>query len=75
MKLIAMIIEDTKIIRFLVKLAKTGMLKHLINILEPQKIIQVMVLVTITIVEILMEKSDLGVLLLMIIQDGSFVNH
>jgi len=62
--MIAMIIEDIKIIQLLVKFAKNGMLKHLMNILEPQKIIQVLVLVTITIAEILMHQMDLGVILL-----------
>jgi len=64
MKLIAMIIEAFKIIQLLVKLVKTGKLKHQMNILEPKKIIQILVLVTITIAEIQMDLLDLGVILL-----------
>jgi len=63
-KMIAMIIEDTKINQFLVKLARTGKLKHLKSILELKKIIQILVLVTITIAEIQMDLLDLGVILL-----------
>jgi len=75
MKLIAMIIEAFKIIQLLVKLAKIGNLKHQMNILEPKKIIQILVLVTITIAEILMLQMDLGVIQLTRIQDGNTVNH
>jgi len=64
MKLIAMIIEAFKIIQLLVKLVKTGNLKHQMNILELKKIIQILVLVTITIAEIQMDLLDLGVILL-----------
>jgi len=70
---IVMITEDSKIIQFLVKLVKTGNLKHLLNIREPKKIIQVLVLVTITIAEILMLQWDLGAILLTRLLDGSIV--
>jgi len=62
MKLIVMITEDTKIIQFLVKLARIGKHKPHKNILEPRKIILILVLVIITIAETLMELMDLGVI-------------
>jgi hypothetical protein len=69
------ITEDTKIIQFLVKLARTGKLKPLKNILELKKIIQILVLVTIIFAGIQMDPTDLGVILQIQIIDGSIVLH
>ena len=62
MKQIVMIIEASKIKQFLVKLVRVGQLYLLKIILELQKNIQILVLVTITIVETLMEQKEFGVI-------------
>jgi len=68
-----MITEDSKIIQFLVILVRNGQFNPHKVIIELQKNIQVLVLVTITTVETLMEKKDNGVIRLTQIIDGSIV--
>ena len=62
LKMIVMIIEDNKIIQFLVQLARTGKLNPHKIMIEPKKITQILVLVTIITAETLMEQMDLGVI-------------
>jgi hypothetical protein len=73
LKMIVMIIEDNKIIQFLVQLARTGKLNPHKIMIEPKKITQILVLVTIITAETLMEQVDLGVIRLTQIIDGSTV--
>jgi hypothetical protein len=73
MKLIVMIIEVIKIIQFLVQHARNGQLKHHKSILELQNNIQILVLVTITIAEILMVMTEFGVILQTQILDTNVV--
>jgi len=75
LKMIVMIIEDNKIIQFLVQLARTGKLNPHKIMIEPKKITQILVLVTIITAETLMEQVDLGVIRLTQIWDGSYVIH
>ena len=75
LKMIVMIIEDNKIIQFLVQLARTGKLNPHKVMIEPKKITQILVLETIITAETLMEQVDLGVILLTQIIDGSYVIH
>ena len=75
MKMTVMITEAIKIIQFLVQPARNGQLNHHKIILEPKKITQILVLVTIITAETLMEQLDLGVILLTQIIDGSYVIH
>ena len=73
MKMTVMITEDSKIILSLVILARTGKLNPHKIMIEPKKITQILVLVTIITAEILMEQVDLGVIRLTQIIDGSTV--
>ena len=62
MKVIVMIIEDNKHKQCLVQLVRNGQLKPLKFILELQKNIQILVLVTIINVETLMAQKEFGVI-------------
>ena len=62
MKMTVMITEAIKIIQFLVQLARNGILNHHILIQELHKIIQDLVLVTITTAETLMDQILHGVI-------------
>ena len=73
MKMTVMITEDSKIILSLVILARTGKLNPHKIMIEPKKITQLLVMVTIITAEILMEQVDLGVIRLTQIIDGSTV--
>jgi len=73
MKMTVMITEDSKTIQFLVQLARTGKLNPHKIMIEPKKITQILVLVTIITAEILMDQMDLGVIRLTQIIDGSTV--
>jgi hypothetical protein len=73
MKMTVMITEDSKIILSLVILARTGKLNPHKIMIEPKKITQILVLVTIITAEILMDQMDLGVIRLTQIIDGSTV--
>jgi hypothetical protein len=73
MKMTVMITEDSKIILSLVILARTGKLNPHKIMIEPKKITQILVLVTIITAETLMEQVDLGVIRLTQIIDGSTV--
>jgi len=61
-KLIVMIIEEYKIIQFPVQLVRNGQLNRLKVILELQKHIRNMVLVTIATAETQMEQKEFGVI-------------
>jgi len=61
-KLIVMIIEEYKIIQFPVQLVRNGQLNPLKVILELQKHIRNMVLVTIATAETQMEQKEFGVI-------------
>ena len=73
MKMTVVITEDNKTILSLVILARTGKLNPHKIMIEPKKITQILVLVTIITAEILMEQVDLGVIRLTQIIDGSTV--
>jgi hypothetical protein len=73
MKMTVVITEDNKTILSLVILARTGKLNPHKIMIEPKKITQILVLVTIITAEILMDQMDLGVIRLTQIIDGSTV--
>jgi hypothetical protein len=69
------IIEVFKIILYLIKSVRTGVLKNQLIMIELKKIIQILVLVTITIVEIQMDQINHGVTLWTQMIDGSIVMY